>query len=337
MDDMVPYVSCVLLGGAGAWIIGHYAELIGLVAEPNRRSSHDRPTANGGGIGILAAFLISSVILDIPVTFWIPATLLSLASFIGDITELSTKTRLLVQFSSALVLLSPLLGSGSLPILLPITSAFGPVSLVICLLFLSVFIVGTANFYNFMDGIDGISGITGAVAFGLIVSYTYIFEDTSALTSLSLCISLACLGFLPFNLAKTRVFMGDVGAVLLGFVFAGMVVFLSGNIVDFICLASFLFPFYADELTTMIVRVRDHDKLTQAHRKHFYQLLANEKRIAHWKVSVGYGIAQLTIGLAAMAARPLGLTAILSMLAALWLAFIWADFRLRSTISSSGT
>jgi len=60
--------------------------------------------------------------------------------------------------------------------------------------------------------------------------------------------------------------MGDVGSILLGFVFAGMVVFLSRNLLDFICMAGFLFPFYADELTTMMIRIRDGEKLSKPHR-----------------------------------------------------------------------
>ncbi|MBW1792430.1 MAG: UDP-N-acetylmuramyl pentapeptide phosphotransferase, partial [Deltaproteobacteria bacterium] len=99
---------------------------------------------------------------------------------------------------------------------------------------------------------------------------------------MAICILLACLGFLPFNMPTAKVFMGDVGSILLGFVFAGMVVYLSKNFMDFICLVAFLFPFYVDELTTMFVRVRDGEKLSKPHRRHLYQLLANEYQIPHW-------------------------------------------------------
>jgi Fuc2NAc and GlcNAc transferase len=72
-------------------------------------------------------------------------------------------------------------------------------------------------------------------------------------------------------------------------------------------LAAFLFPFYADELTTMAVRIRDGETLTQAHRKHVYQLLANECGIVHWKVSLGYGAVQLGIGSATIMMRHAGI------------------------------
>jgi Fuc2NAc and GlcNAc transferase len=158
---------------------------------------------------------------------------------------------------------------------------------------LAVFIVGTVNYYNFMDGINGIAGITGVVGFGLLGWFAAVEGADPGIIALCVCLGLACLGFLPFNMPKARVFMGDVGSILLGFVFAGMVVWLSKSVLDFLCLANFLFPFYADELTTLVVRLKDGDKLTKPHRKHLYQLLANERGIAHWKESVGYGVLQL--------------------------------------------
>lgn len=325
MENPILYFSCMILGGTGAWIVGHYAGSIGLIAQPNSRSSHDEPLPNGGGMGILAAFAVSSIVLKIPVTFWIPAALLSLLSFLGDRIEVSLKIRLFVQFAAALILLSACFSSNQFPVLNIYLT-------ILLILVCAVYIVGTANFYNFMDGIDGISGITGIVGFGLIALHTHISGNIGTFTFLSICISLACLGFLPFNMPRAKVFMGDVGAILLGFVFSGMVVLLSKDLLDFICLAAFLLPFYADELTTMVVRIKDHDRLTEAHRKHFYQLLANEKCIDHWKISTGYGIAQLIIGLSILALKPFGLAAILLMLSIFFLIFILISFRLRSSL-----
>jgi Fuc2NAc and GlcNAc transferase len=117
-----------------------------------------------------------------------------------------------------------------------------------------------------MDGINGIAGITGIVAFGLLAYYASFSGLKAPLDILAICILLACAGFLPFNMPRARVFMGDVGSILLGFVFAGMVVYLSKSVMDFICLSAFLFPFYADELTTMIVRLKNGENLTKPRR-----------------------------------------------------------------------
>jgi Fuc2NAc and GlcNAc transferase len=147
-----------------------------------------------------------------------------------------------------------------------------------------------------MDGINGIAGITGVVGFGLVAVFAGLSGTNEAYLILALCMMLACLGFLPFNMPKARVFMGDVGSILLGFVYAGLVVGFSHSLNDFVVLCLFLFPFYADELTTEYVRLRDGENLLKPHRRHIYQLLANEMEIAHWKVSVGYGVLQVVVG-----------------------------------------
>jgi Fuc2NAc and GlcNAc transferase len=131
---------------------------------------------------------------------------------------------------------------------------------------------------------------------------------------------------------KAKVFMGDVGSILLGFVFAAMVVMLSKSFLDFVCLAGFLFPFYADELTTMAVRIRDRENLLRPHRRHIYQLLANEMGIDHWKVSVGYGALQLVVGLSILLARPLGVLPVITLLVIFFGGFVWATYVVRVRI-----
>jgi len=137
---------------------------------------------------------------------------------------------------------------------------------------------------------------------------------------------------LLFNMPKAKVFMGDVGSILLGFSFAAIVVILSKSPLDFVCLAGFLFPFYADELTTMAVRIRNGENLLRPHRKHLYQLLANEKGIAHWKVSMGYGLLQLFIGVAVIRIRPVGLVAVIVLLGVCFLGFSLFGFSVRRSV-----
>jgi Fuc2NAc and GlcNAc transferase len=149
-------------------------------------------------------------------------------------------------------------------------------------------------------GINGIAGITGVVAFGLIALFAVLSGGHASLLILAVCLALACLGFLPFNIPKARVFMWDTGSILLGFVYAGLVVGLASSLNDFMVLCAFLFPFYADELTTEYVKLRAGDDLLKPHRRHLYQLLANEMGIAHWKVSAGYGVLQAVVGVSAL-------------------------------------
>ena len=292
------YIASFAFGGVGAWSVAKYGSRLGLLDIPNERSSHEIsiPIPKSGGIGILAAFILASLFLEIPLTFWLPATFLALFSFFGDKVDLSPKLRLPVQFIAALFLLAP--GQWNVAFTIP----------------MAVFIVGTANFYNFMDGINGIAGITGIVGFGLLAFYASLLGFGPSFVTMAICMSLSCLGFLPFNMPKARIFMGDVGSILLGFVFAGMVVWLSRSFLDFICLAAFLFPFYADELTTMVARIKNGENLTRPHRRHLYQLLANEGNISHWKVAVGYGLVQLFVGISILLIKNIGNMAIISML-----------------------
>ena len=232
MPNSVLYLVCFILAGVGAWVVARFAYRWGMVDIPSDRSSHTQPIPKGGGIGILAAFFVSTLYVGIPSSFWIPSSLLALFSFCGDRIEFSTKLRLSLQFIAAIVLLFGINGGSQ-----------NQISSFLLTLAMAVFIVGTANFYNFMDGINGIAGITGVVAFGLMAFFASFSGADSSFVILTTCIALACLGFLPFNMPKAKVFMGDVGSIFIGFVFAAMVVVVSKNFLDFICLASFLFHF----------------------------------------------------------------------------------------------
>jgi UDP-N-acetylmuramyl pentapeptide phosphotransferase/UDP-N-acetylglucosamine-1-phosphate transferase len=279
----------VFLSAAGAWLISKYGRHIGLLDKPNKRSSHNLATPKGGAVGILLAFFGVAIYLGIPPSFWLPAVFLAGLSFIGDRIDISPSWRLFFQFAASLIVL---LGYWMAP--------SSPVLNGLLIIPLALFIVATANYYNFMDGINGIAGITGLIGFGLLAVFAHVKDADTNLKLLAICLSLSCLGFLPLNMPQARVFMGDIGSILLGFVFSVMVIYLSRSTLDFICLASFLFPFYADEITTELVRLKDGEKLWTPHRRHLYQIMANEYGIAHWKISTGYGMAQLIIGVSAI-------------------------------------
>ncbi len=241
-----------------------------------------------------------SFFLSLPVSFWMPCLIISLMSLWGDRHEISPAIRLFIQFGCSLFFL---MGFYFLDVPL-ITTVF----LTIPLLF---FLTGTANFYNFMDGIDGIAGITGVVGFSLLALYSWFLGNFEIYGLLCVSIALSCLGFLFFNLPRAKVFMGDVGSILLGFVFSCLVILSAENPLDFFIMAGFLFLFYFDELITMLVRLHKGESLLKPHRRHIYQLLANEMKILHWQVSFAYGAVQLIIGLTLIMLKAKGLYFIL--------------------------
>lgn len=276
----------------GAWFILFYGLRFGLMDLPSNRSSHAAPTPKGGGIGILIAFFVCSLALGMPWWFFSPAVILSLISFVGDRRDIPPRWRLVIQFICSMVFLTGLFVSRQ------VGCALSGLIIPLC-----IFVVGTCNFYNFMDGINGIAGITGVVGFLLLSVYGAITGGDSVYIISCLAVAFSCAGFLPLNIPKAKVFMGDVGSILLGFVFSCMGVILSRSLLDFICLAGFLFLFYADELTTMFVRIKAGESLSKPHRRHLYQILANECGIDHWKISAGYGVIQLVIGVVLIAFR----------------------------------
>jgi Fuc2NAc and GlcNAc transferase len=296
-----------------------FAVKLGFVDCPNARSSHADPTPRGGGAGIFAAFLLSVTATGISMTFWLPIGALSVLAFWGDQIDLSPKFRLYAQLLLMGILV---VGFGHQP--------SNPLWFLPWVLFWTVFIAGTANVYNFMDGINGISGITGFLGFGLLAVYLFLNEGQSQLYIIPLCISFSCLGFLPLNMPKAKIFMGDIGSILLGSVFASLIFLASKTCLDYLCMASFLLPFYADALTTMLIRLRDGENLIQPHRRHIYQLLANEKGIEHWKISLGFGLLQLVVGTSVILVKPYGVVAVFSLLIVCVITFTSVSFWLRS-------
>ena len=299
------------LGAAGAWSVLKYGGSYGLLDLPGDRSSHRRPTPKGGGIGILFAFVVFSLLNDIPFTLWLSAALMSLIGLVDDLSELSKSRRLLVHFICAVIVL--LGGSGETldmyPLLGVVIGAF--------------FIVGTANFFNFMDGINGIAGIMAIVGFGLLAIHGAMQGGMPAdVILLCLCIVCACIGFLPFNIPKAQVFMGDTGSILVGFLFAALVWQTNGTLIDIISCSAFLFLIYADAATTFLIRFMEGDPILVAHRRHLYQVLVNELTLPHWKVSLGYGIVQALIGIIIMALRNFGMTALITGIIIMSLLFI---------------
>ena len=257
----------------------------GLIDRPSDRSSHFAPTPKGGGVGILLAFCSAAIVLKLKIGIWLPPALLSLVSLVGDSRDIRPKVRLLIQFGAAIAVL--IAGSVPLPLL-------GATALVVVLMVGAIYIVGTANFYNFMDGINGVAGLCAILAYGFLAWFSASLGQADYLM-LNICVASACIAFLPFNFPRAHVFMGDVGSILLGFVFAMEVVFLSRTLIDFMCLAAALLMFYMDEISTMAIRIWSGDAILKPHRKHLYQILVNEFGIAHYKVSSIYALAQLAI------------------------------------------
>jgi Fuc2NAc and GlcNAc transferase len=277
------FLAGLLLSIPCCILVPRYLTRAGFLDLPGERSSHFRPTPKGGGVGLVLAFVWVAVAVGLTPFFWLPLLALAILSFVNDLHSISAGVRLAAQFMAALLVLGGALWAGHVS---------WSVFLILPALF---FVVATTNCYNFMDGINGLAGITAVVAFACLLVFggaaeTPLFYPVIAIMG-------ALLGFLPFNLPRARLFMGDVGSIFLGFLLATSVCLLAGSWTEFLVFASFLFPFYADEAVTVVERLWRGESLLAPHRRHLYQFLANERGIAHWKVSALYGLIQVFVAL----------------------------------------
>ncbi len=293
----------------------------GYLDVPGERSSHTRPTPKGGGAGMVLAFVGTGVAVGAPMAFWLPGTGLAALSFYNDLHGLSPKTRLVAQTVCAVLAAGGVAWAG-----LAAWSAW-------LLPAVAFFIVATANCYNFMDGINGMAGLTGVAAFAGLAIHAGAIQPE--LAPMHMAVLGGLVGFLPFNLPRARMFMGDVGSIFLGFTFALSVAAMARNWAEFWMLCAFLFPFYADETATMAERLIRRESLFTPHRRHLYQVLANEMGVAHWKVSLGYSLIQVAVMALMASLSRHGAGVELGTLAALGLAWACAHWAVKRQIKDA--
>ena len=316
------YVLSFLLSALGAWGIKSSAGKLGLLDLPNGRSSHTDPTPKGGGVGILLALVFSALWWRVPMAYWVPAAVVSAVSLWGDIREISVKLRLAVQISSAAII------SGFVFLMQPAHEMSAVLSGLLFLLG-ALYIAATANCFNFMDGINGIAGLSGSIAFSLLGAFGSLEGKGPVASSVAFGIAAACLGFLPFNFPRAKVFMGDVGSVLLGFMFASWIIGNSKSPLEFAVLASFLFPFYVDELNTQWTRIKARESLSTPHRRHIYQILVNRGGFSHGVTTAIYGVVQILVAVATWMMMRIGFYAVVCLLVVISGFSLWGASSIR--------
>lgn len=256
------------------------ADKFNIIDKPNLRSSHTTITLRGGGI----IFLIGAWIFALFFGFQYPwfllgLTLVGLISFIDDIRSLSDGLRLIVQFVAMFFMFY------QLDIL-----NWHDWWMVLIALIVSV---GIINAYNFMDGING---ITGGYSIAVLLPLIFLNQSLGFINpSFLYVVGLSLLVFCFFNFRKkAKCFAGDVGSISIAFIllFAiGKLILFTGDL-SYLC---FLAVYGADAILTICHRIKLHENLGEAHRKHAYQIMANELKIPHVSVSLSYMVIQLII------------------------------------------
>lgn len=260
------------------------ADKCNIIDKPNERSSHSSIVLRGGGIIFLIGVWVWSAFFGFQYPWFLAAvTLAAGISFVDDIRSLPDSVRLIVQFAAmGLMLLQ-------LDILHPEMWWVVLIALIVC--------VGASNIINFMDGVNGITaGYSLAVLLPLAIMNQRIgFMEESFLA----VVILSVLVFSIFNFrarGKAKCFAGDVGSVGIAFImlFAiGKLVMKTGDVTWLL----FLLVYGVDGCLTICHRILLHENLGEAHRKHAYQLMANELKIGHVEVSLIYMAMQLIVSL----------------------------------------
>ncbi len=280
------------------WVVLRRARALQLIDLPNERSSHSLPTPRGGGLAIVivcTALLLYHALAGpgsatVPLAIAAGGVVIAVVGFIDDRRGLSASLRFGVQ---ALVALGVILALGGVPdeVASALPALAGPLGTALCV----VVVLWFLNLFNFMDGIDGIAAaqsiyMTGAAAFlGALAG------SAPASQALLVGVAAASAGFLAWNWAPARIFMGDVGSAFLGYLLPVMALWISTDSAvgawTFIVLGSL---FIGDASATLARRSLQGHRWSDAHRSHVYQRLSR-RWSSHAKVTAAYTLANLVV------------------------------------------
>lgn len=292
------FASSLLL----TYLIRIYALKKSLLATVNERSSHTTPTPHGGGIAIAVTWFVGLLYLFTckalePSLFYalMCGSVLSLVSYVDDLYELSPKLRLLVQAGVSVAGLYALGGLSRIDFgFWMIDNPF--VTNILAFLGIMWFI----NLYNFLDGIDGYAG---SEAIFLAIAGWLLFGGEHFILLIA-----SVAGFLVWNWHKAKIFMGDVGSTLLGYTVVIFALYYQNNGVSLFVWVILFGLFWFDATLTLFRRYQNHEKLSQAHRKHAYQRLV-QSGVPHDRVvfyAMGINLILVILGYSALS-HPAGI------------------------------
>lgn len=292
------------------------ADRFNIIDKPNLRSSHKTVVLRGGGIIFLFGVWLYAAFFGFHyIWFIIGLSLIGLVSFVDDIHSLPDSLRLVVQFAAMFLMFYQfgILNWHDWWIVI--------LSLVVC--------VGIINAYNFMDGING---ITGGYSLAVLLPLIWLNKSDGFISMDYLyVVGLSLLVFCFFNFRKkAKCFAGDVGSISMAFILLfplGKLILQTG---DWSYL-TFLAVYGADTFMTILHRIQLHENLGVAHRKHAFQLMANELKMPHVMVSSIYMLMQLVISLG-LIMLPINhyvyMAVVIAMLATAYIVFMKKNYHL---------
>ena len=276
------YLIIFLLLSAGMFIYLKIAEKWSIVDQPNLRSSHKITTKRGAGILYLLAFVIYLIVSsNNNLTLILSGLILGGVGFIDDLKNLNFKIKLAIQL---IVILSYLIVQDYLSLDWYYT------------ILIFVFLIASINIFNFMDGING---LTILYSLSFLMSFYYInTEFISFINPNMLLVMIICnviIGFLNIR-TKAVCFIGDVGSISMGFLYATLALILMIKTNSFAPLV-LIMVYAVDAGWTIMERLSLKENIFLPHRRHLYQILVNELRFSHILISISYFTIQMLLNM----------------------------------------
>ena len=292
---MMTYIIIAIILLAAELIYFRIADKCNIIDKPNERSSHSTIVLRGGGVIFSLSMVVWAILMVVQgnaiaqyLPFLFGLVLICGISFWDDVHSLPDSLRMAVQIISILLMF------WSMGLYTAADSWLWTAVIVVVALF---FCVGATNIINFMDGING---ITAAYSFAMLLPILLMNRGLGFIEESYLIV--AILGVIVFSIfnfrpkGKAKCFAGDVGSIGIAFIvlFALGRLMLATKDVTYIV---FFLVYGIDGSLTIFHRIMLHENLGQAHRKHAYQLMANELKMSHVVVSLLYMGMQLVISL----------------------------------------
>jgi Fuc2NAc and GlcNAc transferase len=294
----VVFLFALAISAICAGVLTYFTQRLNLLDTPNRRSSHTVPTPRGGGVAIVATSSVSFLALawlgfmDYELAFGLfwGGLAVAIIGFVDDYRSVSTWSRLMVHLSAALWALYILDGTLMLQVGTTVVELDGLWNLV-CVLG----VMWLLNLFNFMDGIDGIAA---SEAIFVLLAGGVLSLSMGISSGIGLgagVVTGSCIGFLVWNWAPAKIFMGDVGSGYLGYVIAVLVLAAAAEhpvmIPIWLVLGAL---FFVDATVTLLRRIARGERPYEAHRTHAYQWLARRWG-SHRRVTLGLSFLNLTV------------------------------------------
>ncbi len=336
----LPIIVSLVLGALVSFLLTNVVMKWRVLDHPNMRSSHKVSTPNAGGLGVIAGVLVVVIIAASRDGFGEQSAqavalvglglLTGLLGLYDDLRDMNARIKFLVLAILALgaaIFVYPVsdfaLDQGA--ITLPFIIAFAGTALWVFVL---------SNAVNFMDGSDGLIAGSGIIA-AAVLAILSLDAGNGVAALMALALIAALIGFLPLNTPSAKVFLGDTGALFIGFWLAGIALFYihdgpSGAVYAVVLI---FMPWLSDTLLTMAWRAYKRMDLLHAHKDHMYQL-ALRRGATHGTMAVILAVQTFICGTLAWVFRASATSELLALAAMASLAIIghwWA----RSAFSAS--